>query len=45
MAQQDSEPPLRFHLMIGAACSGKSTAARILARYLQGESQQQVRYI
>jgi len=36
---------LRFHLMIGAAASGKSTAARILARCLQGPDQPPVRYV
>jgi predicted kinase len=37
--------PLRFHLMIGAASSGKSTAARILARLLQEREQRRVRYV
>ena len=37
--------PLRFHLMIGAASSGKSTAARILARQLQEREQRRVRYV
>lgn len=36
--------PLRFHLMIGAARSGKSMAARILARKLQ-QPGQELRYI
>ena len=37
--------PLRFHLMIGAASSGKSTAARILARQLQERESRRVRYV
>ena len=39
------DPPLRFHLMIGAARSGKSTAARILAAQLQCAFGQELRYI
>jgi predicted kinase len=39
------KPPLQFHLMIGAACSGKSTTARILARALQAREECVIRYI
>ena len=45
MAPSDTAPLPRFHLMIGAACSGKSSAARILARCLQGPDQPPLRYI
>jgi predicted kinase len=37
--------PLQFHLMIGAACSGKSTAARILIQLLEAQQQRPVRYV
>ena len=45
MAAVLGRPPLRFHLMIGAARSGKSTAARILATSLQCAFCQELRYI
>lgn len=45
MAVVMGHPPLRFHLMIGAARSGKSTAARILAARLQCAYCQELRYI
>jgi predicted kinase len=35
----------RFHLMIGAACSGKSTAARLLIPLLEAQEQRPVRYV
>jgi predicted kinase len=44
-ASQGLRPPPRFHLLIGAAASGKSTAARILARLLQQSEQRPVRII
>ena len=37
-ADPEPRPPL-FHLMIGAAASGKSTASRLLARALQKADQ------
>lgn len=37
--------PLRFHLMIGAACSGKSTTARLLIQLLEEQEQRPVRYV
>ena len=40
-----SHSPPRFHLLIGAAASGKSTAAHILARHLQKPDQPPVRII
>ncbi|MFN7900553.1 MAG: AAA family ATPase, partial [Synechococcaceae cyanobacterium] len=40
----DAKSP-RFHLMIGAAASGKSTAARLLACALQKPDQPPIRYI
>ena len=40
----EATPP-RSHLLIGAAASGKSTAARILARHLQRPDQPPVRII
>jgi predicted kinase len=44
--QQNTEQQLpRFHLMIGAAASGKSTAARLLACALQKGDQPAIRYI
>jgi hypothetical protein len=45
MAQSYASRLPRFHLMIGAAASGKSTAARILSRCLQGPGQPQLRYV
>ncbi len=39
------KPSLRFHMMIGAACSGKSTTARILVRSLQTQEKCAIRYI
>ena len=43
-ADTELQPPL-FHLMIGAAASGKSTASRLLARALQKADQPAIRYI
>jgi predicted kinase len=37
--------PMRFHLMIGAAASSKSTATRLLACALQIADQRAIRYI
>ena len=45
MASQNNQDPLRFHLLIGAASSGKSTAARLLTHHLQGVDHQRVHYI
>lgn len=39
------KPPLRFHMMIGPGCSGKSTTARILVRALQTQRKCTIRYI
>ncbi|MFM7285967.1 MAG: AAA family ATPase [Cyanobium sp.] len=43
-AARRNAPP-RFHLLIGAAASGKSSAARVLARLLQQGDQRPVRLI
>lgn len=45
MAAHNTQHPLRFHLLIGAASSGKSTAARLLTHHLQGMDHQRVHYI
>jgi predicted kinase len=39
------QPPLRCHLMIGAAASGKTTAARLLAAHLRNSDGQSPVYI
>ncbi len=45
MAAPHPLPPLRFHLMIGAASSGKSTAARLLSQALHTIESAPVRYV